>query len=94
MHALTQDAINTLLQQLDGWTLQERMISKTYEFQNFYQTMAFVNAVAWIAQRENHHPDFNVSYRTCRLEYSTHDLNSLTENDFICAAKADALFKP
>lgn len=91
--ALAQAEIDALLKQLDGWTLQQGVISRTFEFKDFYQTMAFVNAVAWMAHRENHHPDLSVSYRRCRLEYSTHSVNGLTEHDFICAAKADALFK-
>lgn len=91
--ALTQGAITTLLQQLDGWELHERHIGKTFEFKDFCQTMAFVNAVAWLSHRENHHPDFSVSYRKCRLEYFTHAISGLSENDFICAAKVDALLK-
>ena len=91
--ALSQDEIDTLLKQLDGWTLHDSRISKAFEFKDHYQTMSFVNAVAWISHRENHHPDMSVSYRRCRLEYSTHALNGLSENDFICAAKVDALFK-
>ena len=55
--------------------------------------MAFVNAVAWLSHREDHHPDLNVSYNKCHVEYSTHAINGLSENDFICAAKVDALFK-
>lgn len=91
--ALAQDEINTLLKQLDGWTLHESRIGKAFEFKDFYENMAFVNAVAWISQRENHHPDMSVSYRRCRLEYSTHALKGLSESDFICAAKVDALFR-
>lgn len=91
--ALSQDEINTFLQQLDGWTLHDRLIGKTFEFKDFYQTMAFVNAVAWLSHRENHHPDMSVSYRMCRVEYSTHAVNGLSESDFICAAKVDTLFK-
>lgn len=91
--ALSQDEISALSKQLDGWELHERLIGKTFEFKDFYQTMAFVNAVAWISHRENHHPDLSVGYRKCRLEYSTHAINGLSENDFICAAKVDALFK-
>lgn len=90
---LSQDEINRLLKQLDGWVLYDRLIGKAYEFKNYYQTMAFVNAVAWLSHREDHHPDMTVSYNKCRVEYSTHAINGLSENDFICAAKVDALFK-
>ena len=55
--------------------------------------MAFVNAVAWLSHREDHHPDLLVEYNKCRVEYSTHAIQGLSENDFICAAKVDALFK-
>jgi 4a-hydroxytetrahydrobiopterin dehydratase len=82
-----------LLQQLDGWALDDKLLSKTFEFKNYYQTMAFVNAVAWMAHREDHHPDMAVGYNKCRVEYSTHSVGGLSENDFICAAKVDALFK-
>ena len=78
--------------QLDGWTLAGSVISKTYSFKNYYQTMAFVNATAWISHREDHHPDLAVGYNQCRVTYWTHAVNGLSENDFICAAKCDALF--
>ena len=90
---LPQDEINRLLKQLDGWAQFDRLIGKTYEFKNYYHTMAFVNAVAWLSHREDHHPDMNVGYNKCRVEYSTHAIGGLSENDFICAAKVDALFR-
>ena len=82
-----------MLKQLEGWDLFDRLIGKVYNFKNYYQTMAFVNAVAWISHREDHHPDMIVSYNKCRVEYSTHAIGGLSENDFICAAKIDAQFK-
>lgn len=91
--ALAQDEVNKLLQQLDGWVQYDRIIGKTFEFKNYYQTMAFVNTVAWLSHREDHHPDMSVSYNKCHVEYSTHAINGLSENDFICAAKVDALLK-
>ena len=81
-----------LLKQLNGWSLDGSTIAKTYSFKNYYQTMAFVNAAAWISNREDHHPDMAVGYNTCRVSYTTHAINGLSENDFICAAKIDALF--
>ena len=89
---LTPPEIATLLGQLDGWQLRDGVIAKTYEFKNYYQTMAFVNAAAWVAHREDHHPDMTVGYSRCTVNYSTHAINGLSENDFICAAKLDALF--
>lgn len=84
--------VAAMLKQLDGWAVTGNTITKTYPFKNYYQTMAFVNATAWISNRENHHPDLTVGYNTCRVEYTTHAINGLSENDFICAAKIDALF--
>ncbi|HEX6008168.1 MAG TPA: 4a-hydroxytetrahydrobiopterin dehydratase [Burkholderiales bacterium] len=91
---LRREEIDNLLKQLDGWMHAEGMISKTYTFSNYYQTMAFVNAVAWLAHREDHHPDLVVGYRECRVRYTTHAIGGLSENDFICAAKVDALLSP
>ncbi|MEO8443098.1 MAG: 4a-hydroxytetrahydrobiopterin dehydratase [Betaproteobacteria bacterium] len=84
--------VTALLGQLDDWQFRDGVITKTYEFKNYYQTMAFVNAAAWIAHREDHHPDMTIGYNKCRVDYSTHAINGLSENDFICAAKLDALF--
>ena len=84
--------VSAMLKQLDGWTVAGNTINKTYSFKNYYQTMAFVNATAWISNRENHHPDLAVGYNRCRVDYTTHAINGLSENDFICAAKVDALF--
>jgi len=90
---LSKDETHRLVQQLDGWTQENRLITKTFEFKNYYQTMAFVNAVAWLSHREDHHPDLIVGYNKCRVDYSTHAVGGLSENDFVCAAKVDAMFK-
>ena len=75
------------------WTLAPGggEISRTFTFTNYYQTMAFVNALAWIAHSEDHHPDIEVGYKRCQVRYSTHMIGGLSENDFICAARIDAL---
>jgi len=80
-----------LLKSLKGWIIEDGKLVKLYAFKNYYQTMAFVNALAWISHREDHHPDLQVGYNKCRVEYSTHAIGGLSENDFICAAKCDAL---
>jgi 4a-hydroxytetrahydrobiopterin dehydratase len=85
---------NAMLAQLKGWTIQEAKLVKLYPFTDYHQTMAFVNALAWISHREDHHPDLTVGYNKCRVEYSTHAAGGLTENDFICAAKCDLLLRP
>jgi 4a-hydroxytetrahydrobiopterin dehydratase len=90
---LRQDEVTRLLKQLQGWESVGGKIAKTYSFQNYYQTMAFVNAAAWISHREDHHPDMTVGYNKCRVEYMTHQIGGLSENDFICAAKLDRLFE-
>ncbi|MBI5898708.1 MAG: 4a-hydroxytetrahydrobiopterin dehydratase [Rhodocyclales bacterium] len=81
-----------LLATLDGWTRQGNSIGKTYSFKNYHETMAFVNATAWISHREDHHPDLAVGWGQCTVRYTTHAIGGLSENDFICAAKIDALF--
>ncbi len=92
MSALLQTAIDPLMQQLHGWQQYDHLISRTYHFKNYYQTIAFVNALAWLSHREDHHPELSVSFNTCRVEYTTHALHGLSQNDFICAAKVDALY--
>lgn len=73
------------------WALSDdgKSISRTFKFKNYYETMAFVNVAAMIAHQQDHHPDMTVSYNTCHIEYSTHSIGGLSENDFICAAKTD-----
>ena len=66
-------------------------LKRSFGFDDFYHTMAFVNAVAWIANAEDHHPDLELGYNYCRVTFSTHSVGGLSENDFICAAKVDAL---
>jgi 4a-hydroxytetrahydrobiopterin dehydratase len=81
-----------MLKQLRGWIIEDGRLLKLYAFTNYYQTMAFVNALAWVSHREDHHPDLVVAYNQCRVSYWTHAIDGLSENDFICAAKCDALF--
>ena len=79
------------LADIPGWTLKDGAIEKTWRFKNYHETMAFVNALAWVAHREDHHPDLQVGYNHCTVRYSTHSVGGLTINDFICAAKVEAL---
>lgn len=91
---LSPDVTTARLAQAPGWTLgagSVPAIERTFTFANFHATMAFVNAVAYIAHREDHHPDLQVSYRQCSVRYSTHSVGGLSINDFICAAHIDAL---
>ena len=89
---LTNAEADDLLKRLEGWQRVDQLISKTYHFKDYCPTISFVNAIAWMANRENHHPELTVTYNSCRVEYTTHAIRGLSENDFICAAKADALF--
>ena len=92
-HRLGQARLAELLPQVPGWELVEdgQAIARTFRFDDYYRTMAFVNALALIAHREDHHPDLGVHFDRCVVRFSTHDVGGLSENDFICAAKADAL---
>ncbi len=90
---LTPEQVRPMLKGLEGWALEDGAIAKTYEFRNYFETMAFVNAAAWVSHREDHHPDMLVGYNRCRVSYVTHAIGGLSENDFICAAKLDALFE-
>ena len=92
-HKLSEARVRELLPEVPGWELIEdgHALSKTFEFRNYYETMAFVNAAAWVSHREDHHPDMEVGYNSCRVRYSTHSVGGLSENDFICAAKLEAL---
>ena len=85
--------VETLLKQLKGWACVDGTIAKSYAFRNYHETMAFVNATAWISHREDHHPDIVLGYNSCRVAYITHAIGGLSVNDFICAAKIDALFQ-
>ncbi len=92
-HRLTEASIRELLQQLPSWELAEHghALTRTFAFKDYYRTMSFVNALAHIANAEDHHPDLSVHYDRCVVRFSTHDVGGLSENDFICAAKADTL---
>lgn len=89
---MSNSEITVMLGKLKGWTYSDGVITKNYSFPNYWQTMAFVNATAWISNREDHHPELTVGYNVCRVDYSTHTVKGISENDFICAAKLDALF--
>ncbi len=88
---LTEAEIRKHLATLPGWEFVNGEIAKTYAFKNYYQTMAFVNATAWVSHTENHHPDLEVGYNKCRVRYSTHAIGGISENDFICAAKVEQI---
>lgn len=90
---LAATEINQLLTELKQWQVSadNKIIRKSFRFGNYYETMAFVNAIAWLSHLENHHPDLLVSYNHCDVSYTTHAIDGLSTNDFICAAKVDAI---
>ena len=92
-HKLGEARVAELLPQIPGWELAEQgqALTRTFRFKDYYRTMAFVNALAFIAHAEDHHPDLGVHYDRAVVRFSTHDVGGLSENDFICAAKASGL---
>lgn len=93
MEPLRADVAQALVAQVSGWSISTdgKMLTRRFEFKGFYKTMAFINALAWIANRENHHPDFEAGYNYCVVNFTTHAIGGLSENDFICAAQVNAL---
>ena len=83
--------IRSHLNEVSGWHLSNGAIEKTFSFKNFHEVMAFANATAWIAHTEDHHPDVALSYNRCVLRFNTHSVGGISINDFICAAKVNAL---
>ena len=90
---LSEIEIAQLIEQIPGWQLDEGRfrIEREFRFENFHETMAFVNAMAWIAHQQDHHPDLEIGYKHCLVRYSTHSIGGLSDNDFICAAKIEQL---
>ena len=95
--ALNDIDVAQLLPLIPGWALADGKINCSFGFHNYYQTLAFVNALAWIIHEQDHHPELTITYKTCTVKFDTHSVNSgrggLSENDFICAAKTSALYQ-
>ena len=90
--ALTDEAIVELLPVVQGWALVAGSIWRTFELRDYHETIAFVNALAWMIHAEDHHPILEVSYKSCQVNFNTHSVGGISENDFICAAKANAIY--
>ena len=90
---LDEKSILRLLKDVPEWGVEDGRLVRNFEFLNFHQTIEFVNVLAWLCNLENHHPDLMVSYSTCKVQFITHAVSGLTENDFITAAKIDAILK-
>lgn len=90
--ALAPDEVARRMREVDGgWRAIDGAIERELRFANYHETIAFVNAIAWIAHRQDHHPDLRVGYDRCVVRWSTHSVGGLSINDFICAARVDAL---
>lgn len=76
---------------LPGWSFRDRCLVREYHFDDYYETIAFVNALAWMVHREDHHPALAINYSRCEVRLNTHSVGGVSLNDFICAAKADAI---
>lgn len=92
-HALGVDEVTDLLKRLPGWELDDdgKVIVKDFKFDDFQHTLGFINAVGFMANHEDHHPDLEAGYGHCRVLWSTHDVGGLSLNDFICAARVEAM---
>lgn len=92
-HRVTENSLAELLAALPAWSAQAdgQAIGRDFRFDGFLQALAFANALGWLAEQENHHPDLELGWGYCRVRFSTHDVGGLSRNDFICAAKVDAL---
>lgn len=88
---LGHDELVAHVANLPGWTVAGETIGKTFTFANYHETIAFVNAVAFVAHREDHHPDLRVGYGKCTVTWSTHSAGGVTLNDAICAARVEHL---
>lgn len=92
---LTSEELKTALLSLDRtWKIIDngKRLERTFKFKDFYHTMGFVNAVAWMANQQNHHPDLSVGYNYCHVRYNTHTIDGISENDLICATNVDKIF--
>ena len=78
-------------EQAQGWRLIDGALEKTYTFKNYHETIGFVNALAFIVNTEDHHPELAVSYSKCMVRFNTHDVNGISVSDFFCASKVDML---
>ena len=94
-NAVAAAKAHEMIKELPGWELSDEgdLIEKTYKFPDFAKALAFVNEVGAIAERENHHPDIELGWGKVVLKFSTHDVGGLSMNDFISAAKVEAVAK-
>jgi len=92
-HAMSDAAVKAQLGELPEWTLSQGAIERCYSFKDYFATMAFLNALAFVVHREDHHPEISFGYNKARVRFDTHSVKGISINDFICAAKSDALYE-
>jgi 4a-hydroxytetrahydrobiopterin dehydratase len=96
-HALPAEEIARNLAALDAWQVENGKLVRQFGFGDYYETLAFINAIAYVIHAEDHHPELNVTYNRCTVRFDTHSVNGgkggLSINDFICAAKVNAIFQ-
>ena len=91
--ALDNAAVNQLMPQVPGWTIQDGQLHRNFSFRDYHETIKFVNSLAEMVHQENHHPALSVTYQHCAVNYQTHSAGgAVSQNDFICAAKANAIY--
>ncbi len=95
--ALAAASLPQWLAQTPGWQIEDGKLCRIFKFKNYYQTLAFANALAAMIHKQNHHPELTITYNQCIVRYDTHSVDQgrggLSENDFICAARADAIYQ-
>jgi len=93
---LDEDTSTQQLNEIPGWQLSadKKSITRTLKFKNFLETISFINAMAYLSEQQGHHPDFSAGYGYCEVRYTTHAIDGLSDNDFICAAKINELLEP
>lgn len=89
---LSGTGLELMLAEVSDWEQVDGQIERTFRFKTYLRTIAFINAVAWMADREGHHPEMEVGFRECKVKYHTHAIDGLSENDFICAAKVNEIY--
>ncbi|HEY5776800.1 MAG TPA: 4a-hydroxytetrahydrobiopterin dehydratase [Xanthomonadales bacterium] len=93
---LDEETSTQHLNEIPGWSLSadRKSITRTLKFKTFLETISFINAMAYLSEQQGHHPDFSAGYGYCEVRYTTHAIDGLSDNDFICAAKINELLEP
>jgi len=90
--AMREDAVRAQLAELPSWASDGKRIHRTFKFADYWETIAFVNALAYAVHREDHHPELVIGYDKVEVRFDTHSVGGISLNDFICAAKSDAIY--